>query len=1076
MRQYTLVPLLAGLLVSVELARPVWAVPVSAAEQQLIHQIKQGEALFRDDIVNDAVQRLYRVSPQHPQGLLAELRLALRLDQLEQAQAKLAQLQQSAPSSEEYADANLLMRLTDPKQEVELAQARLLARAGQYVEARERYDRLLQGRYPTPELAQEYWQIRVGQTADYTTAIKALERSLQKFPRHVGLLRSLVSYSFAENNPDAALHYLHQLAERSTERQWAANREYEYLSRLALSDHSQALWQSFLQRYSDLPTFQTRAQEIIATQQVRLDDPAWRAGQAGLVSIEAEQNPTKALAQLQQALGKYPKDVELIGAVGLAYLRLGNRPQALHYFERAITTEQEADRKSRWVSLANATRLWLVLSDAAEAADHEQWTKAQQLYQQAYQREPTNIFALLGLGRTHLAQGNNEHAWHYYQKAIRLEPFNESVQRGVVAYADQFSPTQSIEILKQLPATMQKQPVMRQALRHYELALLDERIAQAQQAEQWEHAIVLMRQGQQMDLANAWRSYALAVALRDQGRPEEALGAFREHHLLHKGEVATQYAYALLLTSLDQGQRALKALREVELALWTEPMHELEQRVQQALTLAEAQHRYEQGDTAQAIALLEQQQPPYSGALLQLAEWYYETGAFERSIQAYQTVQTMEPLSASSYRALARSWQAAAKPPQDALNWYAQGMVAANLLPAEALQPERDDGAFTRAMRLEDNDDWLARGLRTEADALYQQQNPTIRIHNDHWWRRDGTPGISELTANTTIVQANYPIKHGSAFIRADHVRMDAGRLGPDADGVYRGELGTCASGTTAACKDGFKQRAQGTSVAIGWASKDLSFDLGTTPLGFPVSSWSGGLSYSGSWRSTGWRITASRRPMSNSVLSFAGIKDIGTGVKWGGVMATGAALSLSWDQGEANGVWADLSHHVLKGKNVQTNQRSRAMGGYYRRLINKNNELFSVGVNAMHWRYQKSLGGYGFTEGGYYSPKQYNSISLPVRYAKRTANWSFVIEGGASLSSAKNHQGETSRGLGYTLSGGVERRLNKHWVLGAGLDLQHSKDYAPSRGMLYLRYTFEPWQGSLPLGLDALTPYADFK
>lgn len=1075
MSRYQLMPLLTGLLLSVELALPVWAAPASAAEQQLIQQIKQGEVLFRDDIINDAVQRLYRISPQHPQGLLAELRLALRLNQPDQAQAKLAQLQQTAPTSEEYADANLLVKLTEPKQEAELAQIRLLARAGQYAEARARYDQLLQGRYPTPELAQEYWQARVGQTADYTTAIQALERSLQAFPRHVGLLRSLVNYYFAENKPDAALHYLHQLAERSTERQWAANREYEYLSSLELSDHSQTLWQDFLQRYTDLPTFQARAQEIVTAQQARLDDPAWRSGQAGLASIETEKNPAKALAQLQQALRNYPEDVELIGAVGLAYLRLGNRPQALRYFERAITTEPEADRKSRWISLANATRLWLVLSDASDAADQAQWDKAQQLYLQAYQREPTNIFAVLGLGRSHLARGNNQQAWHFYQKAIRLEPLNESVQRGVVTYADQFAPAQSIEILKQLPVAMQKQPVVLQALRNYELALLDERIAQAQKAEQWEQAITLMRQGQQMDMVNAWRSYALAVALRDQGRPEEALGAFREHHLSHKGQVATQYAYALLLASLDQGQRALKALREVELALWTEPMHELEQRVHQSLTLAEAQKLYEQGNIAHAIALLEGE-PPYSAALLQLAEWYYETGAFERSINAYQTVQTMEPLSASSYRALARSWQAAGKPPQDALNWYAQGMVAADLLPAEVMQPVRDNVAFTRAMRLEDNDDWLARGLRTEAQALYQQQNPTIRIHNDHWWRSDGTPGISELTANTTIVQANYPIKNGSGFIRADHVRMDAGRLEPDADGIYRGELGTCASEATAVCKDGFKQRAQGTSVAIGWAGKDLSFDLGTTPLGFPVSSWTAGISYSGSWRSTGWRLTASRRPMSNSVLSFAGIKDIGTGVKWGGVMATGAALSLSWDQGEANGVWADLSHHVLKGKNVQNNQRSRVMGGYYRRLINKNNELLSVGVNAMHWRYKKDLGGYGLREGGYYSPKQYNSISLPVRYAKRSANWSFVIEGGASLSRAKNHQGETSRGLGYTLSGGVERRLTNHWVLGAGLDLQHSKDYAPSRGMLYLRYTFEPWQGSLPLGLDALTPYADFK
>lgn len=1075
MNRYTLVPLLAGLLLSVKLAQPVWAAPSSAAEQQLIHQIKQGEALFRDDIVNDAVQRLYRISPQHPQGLLAELRLALRLNQPEQAQAKLAQLQQSAPSSDEYADARLLVALTEPEREVELTQARLLARAGQYAEARERYDRLLQGRYPTPELAQEYWQVRVGQTAEYTAAITALEASLKQFPRHAGLLRSLVNYYFAVNKPDTALQYLHQLAERSTERQWAATREYEYLSGLALSDHSQALWQDFVQRYADLTSLQARAQDILTAQQARLDDPAWRAGQTGLAAVEAQKNPTQALAQLQQALRSYPDDVEIIGSIGLAYLRLNNRAQALHYFERAIATEQEADRKSRWISLANSTKLWLLLSEAEGAADKAQWATAQRLYQQVYQRESTNLFAVLGLARSYLAQGNNEQAWQYYQKAMRLDPHNESVQWGVVAYADQFAPVQSIAILKQLPPTMQNKPVVAQALRNYELALLDERIAEAQQAEQWEQAIALMRQGQQLDISNAWRSYGLAVALRDQGRSDEALGAFRDHYLLHKGEVATQYAYALLLTSLDQGQRALKALREVELALWTEPMHELEQRVQQSLALAEAQQLYEQGETSRAIALLEQQ-PPYSGALLQLAEWYYEKGNFERSINTYQTLQTIEPLSASSYRALARSWQAAGKPPHDALNWYAQGMVAADLLPAEAVQAVRDDVAFTRAMRLEDTDDWLARGLRTEAEALYQQQNPTIRIHNDHWWRSDGTPGISELTANTTIVQMNYPIKSGSGFIRADHVRMDAGRLEPEADGVYRGELGTCSSGAGTACKDGFKQRAQGTSVAIGWAGKDLSFDLGTTPLGFPVSTWTGGISYSGNWRATGWRLTASRRPMSNSVLSFAGIKDIGTGVKWGGVMATGAALSLSWDQGEANGVWADLSHHVLKGKNVQNNQRSRVMGGYYRRLINKNHELLSVGVNAMHWRYQKGLGGYGFREGGYYSPKHYNSLSLPVRYAKRTANWSFVVEGGASFSSAKNHQGETSRGLGYTLSGGVERRLNKHWVLGAGLDLQHSKDYAPSRGMLYLRYTFEPWQGSLPLGLDPLTPYADFK
>lgn len=155
--------------------------------------------------------------------------------------------------------------------------------------------------------------------------------------------------------------------------------------------------------------------------------------------------------------------------------------------------------------------------------------------------------------------------------------------------------------------------------------------------------------------------------------------------------------------------------------------------------------------------------------------------------------------------------------------------------------------------------------------------------------------------------------------------------------------------------------------------------------------------------------------------------------------MATGAALSLSWDQGEANGVWADISHHYLSGKNVDSNSRTRLMGGYYRRLINENNEILTVGVNAMHWRYRKDLGDYSFSQ-------------------------------------SKNHQGESSQGVGYSLNGMVERRINNHLVIGAALNLQRSEDYSPNRGMLYLRYYFEPWQGSMPLGPKMITPYADFK
>ncbi|HLS52308.1 MAG TPA: hypothetical protein VK032_09960, partial [Burkholderiaceae bacterium] len=48
--------------------------------QHLLQQLWQAESIYRDDIIEDTVQRLYRIQPNHPEGLLAQMRLALRLE------------------------------------------------------------------------------------------------------------------------------------------------------------------------------------------------------------------------------------------------------------------------------------------------------------------------------------------------------------------------------------------------------------------------------------------------------------------------------------------------------------------------------------------------------------------------------------------------------------------------------------------------------------------------------------------------------------------------------------------------------------------------------------------------------------------------------------------------------------------------------------------------------------------------------------------------------------------------------------------------------------------------------------
>ncbi|MEH6417885.1 cellulose synthase complex outer membrane protein BcsC [Pseudomonas sp. CGJS7] len=447
--------------------------------------------------------------------------------------------------------------------------------------------------------------------------------------------------------------------------------------------------------------------------------------------------------------------------------------------------------------------------------------------------------------------------------------------------------------------------------------------------------------------------------------------------------------------------------------------------------------------------------------------------------------------------------------PQRALDLYAAAMADAQLLDRAAVAP-RDDRALTLASREQDGDDWLARSLRSDVDALYRQRNTHVTLMHDYGWREDdGTPGTSELSTQSTLLHVDTPWQEGTAFARVERTGMDAGSFEPNDQGSYTPDFGSCqfvgqtADGKTLPACTGGSQTANGSLLALGWQGSRWAFDLGTTQ-GYAINNWLGGATVNGDLGQVGWSLTASRRPMSNSLLSFAGARDRPTGVRWGGVTANGATLGLSWDQGGDNGVWASLGHHWLYGENVADNQRTRAMAGFYHRVVEKADERVRVGVTLMHWRHDKDLGGYSLGQGGYYSPQRYSSVGVPVSYAWRNYDWSLLLEGSVSWSQAHSgssrlypgahinrkvlaHYGvdsnidamteaSDSSGLGYRLRGLFERRLSDQWVLGGGFEWQHSDDYAPSHGMLYLRYLFEPWRGNLALPVTPLEPYSEWR
>jgi hypothetical protein len=159
-----------------------------------------------------------------------------------------------------------------------------------------------------------------------------------------------------------------------------------------------------------------------------------------------------------------------------------------------------------------------------------------------------------------------------------------------------------------------------------------------------------------------------------------------------------------------------------------------------------------------------------------------------------------------------------------------------------------------------------------------------------------------------------------------------------------------------------------------------------------------------------------------------------------------------------------------------------------------------------MLWHYDKDLSGYSLGQGGYYSPQQYLSFALPVNWRKRTENWSWELGGSVSWSHSKTDSilryplqnlipdnqffpngkakyadkgnpgaGSSSNGFGYTARLLVERRVTSHWSIGAGIDIQQAKDYTPSHGILFVRYSMAGWQGDMDMPPQPLTPYADW-
>ncbi|TDG18362.1 tetratricopeptide repeat protein [Paraburkholderia silviterrae] len=369
------------------------------------------------------------------------------------------------------------------------------------------------------------------------------------------------------------------------------------------------------------------------------------------------------------------------------------------------------------------------------------------------------------------------------------------------------------------------------------------------------------------------------------------------------------------------------------------------------------------------------------------------------------------------------------------------------------------------------------------------------------WYQSNlsGDSGISELHATEVPLYVRIPDGYtGHYFFHADTVYLNAGTLPAGSLGPYDYGKVPAVDAATRNKIASINETATGVALAAGYeynrANTNWRADIGSTPLGFPISSVLGGLLYRYDFSRASVSVDVSRRAMTSSLVSYAGGRDPVTGETWGGVVRNGITVRGAHDFGPGT-LFTSLGFGLLTGSNVPTNQEFKVRSGYDWTVWKRPDQDVSSGLTINYWQYSKNEHFYTFGNGGYYSPQSYLSFGIPLDWKGRYQKLSWEIDGSVGVSFTNEDRspyfptnpalqaaagnpyfgGGSGGGFSYAVEAALEYRITPHFVAGGRFRLDRSRDYAPNVGLVYLRYFFSPQHGPVPYPPTPVRPYSDY-
>lgn len=336
--------------------------------------------------------------------------------------------------------------------------------------------------------------------------------------------------------------------------------------------------------------------------------------------------------------------------------------------------------------------------------------------------------------------------------------------------------------------------------------------------------------------------------------------------------------------------------------------------------------------------------------------------------------------------------------------------------------------------------------------------------------QRSGTEGLSTLSEVALRAEGSTVVgSAGRLIASATVVNLDAGGPASSADaalvGTNLGRIGTPITPDSTAT---------GLALNLQLDQGSWQVDVGTTPLGFPLSTWVGGLAWSPP--GTPLRLELARRPITDSLLSYAGLDDPVSGDTWGGVISHSVQLGAYASEGDFR-PYGSVLFGTLNGTDVVSNRRFQANAGVRVPLdLGSDQDKVELGADLLVMGYQRNLSGFTYGHGGYFSPREYYRPSLTAgwRHDGGDAVWSLKGRLGWQMASEDDspyfpnrpslqrstgnrfYEAQRNTGAAYGLEGAAAWRMSPQLKAGGWLRTEYSPNYNDVAGGLYVQYFFD--------------------